>query len=348
MNGTRKLYLDFLRVISAIAVVSIHTKNMTGFSVGQGAVISLFAVCMQWAVPVFIMISGSLFLDKEKEISINSIYKKSIFKTIVLYVFWSSLYAFIMSIKYSRGDVIQFFKTFISDTISGHYHLWYLLMLLGLYIATPIIRACLAKDDVLLKYWLGICFIAIPLFKTVQLVPIFDSLFSKGFDTVNVGFATKYVMYYLLGYYLSKAELSKRVRHTIYILAVISFVFTSAGTVLFSLRDGKLNTFLSDSALPNQIIISTALFIFSKSFFTKHTFSVKAEKALTWVSSCTLGIYLLHPLLCECIFNKQPSDFALALFVIPLKIILIFCISLAVTSLLKFVAKKIKIIGFIV
>ena len=70
-SGKRIFYYDFLRVISALAVVWIHTS---GISVGTQPVgssawlVSLFYDAgVHWAVPIFVMISGVLFLGSDKK-----------------------------------------------------------------------------------------------------------------------------------------------------------------------------------------------------------------------------------------------------------------------------------------
>lgn len=76
MLNQRKNYIDLLRVISAFAVVVIHVTsaamNTTEVSSQTYMANALLNSIMRWAVPVFFMISGALFLDSKREVTTKS------------------------------------------------------------------------------------------------------------------------------------------------------------------------------------------------------------------------------------------------------------------------------------
>ena len=76
----RKNYFDLLRVISSFAVVVIHVTsaamNTTEVSSQTYMANALLNSIMRWAVPVFFMISGALFLDPKREVTT----KKALYK----------------------------------------------------------------------------------------------------------------------------------------------------------------------------------------------------------------------------------------------------------------------------
>lgn len=49
---------------------------------------------VRWGVPVFVMISGALFLDMD--IPIRKIYSKYVFRMIVSFIVWSIIYTLFM------------------------------------------------------------------------------------------------------------------------------------------------------------------------------------------------------------------------------------------------------------
>ena len=73
MERKRIDYIDWLRIICALAVIGIHItmtqpNNYTVQEIGKDNYIILTCVytLIQWAVPVFLMISGNLLLHSNK------------------------------------------------------------------------------------------------------------------------------------------------------------------------------------------------------------------------------------------------------------------------------------------
>ncbi len=92
----RVQYLDYLRVISAFAVIVIHDVSIelaeiNVFSI-DWALLNIFSGIARWAVPVFVMISGTLFLGRE--IPISKIYSKYVLRLVTAFVFWGVIYGF--------------------------------------------------------------------------------------------------------------------------------------------------------------------------------------------------------------------------------------------------------------
>jgi surface polysaccharide O-acyltransferase-like enzyme len=102
---------------------------------------SMYQQLVKWCVPIFVMISGAVFLRPTMNNNICRIYVKNILHILVVFIFWSLVYAsyqFMISDEPTiRGWVIHFLR--------GHFHMWFLLLILGLYILVPILR-------VLVKY----------------------------------------------------------------------------------------------------------------------------------------------------------------------------------------------------
>lgn len=68
-NSSRVIYLDILRIIAAFFIVVLHTAVTSLDSFGTTSwewnVSNFYDSISRWAVPVFVMISGALFLNKE-------------------------------------------------------------------------------------------------------------------------------------------------------------------------------------------------------------------------------------------------------------------------------------------
>ena len=75
--SSRVWYLDWLRAFACLAVVLIHCfatllDNSTVGEVGVGRALAwteILVICCRWAVPVFLMITGSLLLDPGRNVT---------------------------------------------------------------------------------------------------------------------------------------------------------------------------------------------------------------------------------------------------------------------------------------
>lgn len=107
----RKIYLDFLRVFATFAVMILHisaqnwhSTDVNGF---EWQVFNFFDSIVRWGVPVFVMISGSLFLNRETPLRI--IYSKYIRRMITAFIVWSAIYAF-----FQDGPIMSRVKALLS------------------------------------------------------------------------------------------------------------------------------------------------------------------------------------------------------------------------------------------
>ena len=139
-NGFKRIeYFDFLRFVAILAVITIHVSaqnwNHVDVSSGTWMVFCFFNSLSRWAVPIFLMISGTLFLKRNYDF--KRIYYKNILKIIVAFIFWSLVYSIF---NYLSG----YDKNYILESLFvGHYHLWYMFLIIGLYILVPLLKKLL-------------------------------------------------------------------------------------------------------------------------------------------------------------------------------------------------------------
>lgn len=156
MSKSREANFDLLRIISASAVVLLHISGsflQCSDAVPRNCTLPLMLInhIVRFAVPCFFMLSGAFVLDDERNVDYKYFYKKS-FKNIgvtsivfcVLYVLYgiARLMAGVFIFRRHRiGHVLPGLLTILKSLIKGEpfYHLWYLFVLVGLYIAAPFI-----------------------------------------------------------------------------------------------------------------------------------------------------------------------------------------------------------------
>ena len=119
-NKSRIIFYDILRLISSFSVVIIHISaiyyNKYNLGTYNWKISFYFNGITRFSVPIFFMISGDLFL--QKDILFKIIYLKYIKNLFIHYIIWS----FIYSIKGFNISKINA-KNIIFIFLNGHYHL---------------------------------------------------------------------------------------------------------------------------------------------------------------------------------------------------------------------------------
>ena len=86
-------YWDILRIAAMVFLVIRHSATATfEFVPTLGAdwwVCNVYGSLSAWMVPVFMMISGASFLDPGRNITIDRLYKRNIFRMLCAFFFWA-------------------------------------------------------------------------------------------------------------------------------------------------------------------------------------------------------------------------------------------------------------------
>lgn len=290
MEKQRIIYFDFLRIFAALAVILLHV------AAGQNVLNETYhySACFwngiaRWGVPVFVMISGALFLEPTKVITISNIFKKYIFRIAVLFLVWSLFYACLVCVSKNNFD----FHFFIKNLISGHFHQWFLYMIAGLYLITPILRPIAAKKDKnLLLYLLIIWFVITSVIPFITFIfPQTTNFFNKIINgKLNLYFPSSFLGYFVLGYYLHNFV---NIKNKVLIIMILLFSLSVIvlGEIKYSIPGTE--TFLFKSFSPFVIITAISIFLFIKN---KCLQTVQENKIITKLSNLTLGVYLIHPI----------------------------------------------------
>ena len=344
-TGGRLLYADVLRIFAAIAVIILHTSSFDWYSTPVSSyewkIFNVYDSATRWCVPVFLMLSGMLFLNVEKPMPTSRIYLKYIPRILSALVFWGVFYGIynliILSVDgyeaFTAADAIEIAKKFIFGP--PWYHLWYLYAIIALYILTPIFRVFMAaatRKDI--EYLLIVFFLfglVLPMVKKVLLD--FDATYKINFSIIEL---TGYAGYFFAGFYFAKYDIPKQLKNAIYILGVVSVVWTIVITSTISRASGKPDGYWYGYLLPTTMFTSYALFIAFKDVVGKIDFSEKSQSFILHLSSCTFGIYLVHDVILKLFWRYGFSASAFnPLVSIPLITASCFLISWAIVIVLK-------------
>lgn len=289
----------------------------------------------RWAVPMFVMISGALFLNKE--ISVKTLYSKYILRIATAFAGWSLLYAIIT-------DPTANIKGMIVNVLYGHYHMWFCYMIIGLYISLPILRK-IAESESVMKYFLGvtvvITFLLPQLIDITGILPGSGQLIGEIFDTVlrkfKIGIIGSFAGYFVAGYYLSKKDISMKWRKLIYILGAITLVVTAAGTVLVSRLQGNPSEMFFESATVHIAILSVSIFVFGKYEISKLRVVEKVGRHMANLSKYSFGSYLVHALILNVAWRVilvEATEIS-ALWGIPAISVAVFVVSMGISAVLN-------------
>ncbi|MBR5041527.1 MAG: acyltransferase family protein [Clostridiales bacterium] len=355
-TGSRIEYIDALRTLACFAVVLLHvsafnTANVP-FKSHEWNVFMVFEALTNWAVPVFVMISGAMMLSKEY--SYKDILKKA-GKLAFVFFIWSFLYLISDILIHGSSAFVKDF-IWLQVFLQGHYHMWYLIMLFGLYLIVPFMKP-IAKDKKLLKAFLILAFIfgffwpsvrdlmMIGKFKKILSVPFFGAIYRALInitDDLHLQMVLGFVGYFASGYAIHQIpEMNKK---KAVICSLLMFVF---GTVIVfcglkaSNSEGMAYTYLKYYQF-GVFLQAAGLFMLFKHVGTCGLVSLIAK-----LSPMSLGIYLMHPMILEILNKRDVSTLSFTSeFSVPVLTIVVFAVCAIITKLLfmmKISAKIVKL-----
>ena len=199
-------FLDVLRWSATAMVVMLHVVSgvtailSAEMTSDQRAVYYTAKALMTAGVPVFLMISGALLLNPEKQISVRKILTHYVRRILLALLVFGTVFAVIELYVTEKNFSLEIIGRGFLNTLSGKSwaHMWYLYELAGLYLATPLLRAVIRYGKKqLLQYGLILGF----LFSSF--IPFLEQL--SGFDLgFTFPFSGIYLFYYVSGYYFLK------------------------------------------------------------------------------------------------------------------------------------------------
>lgn len=342
-KNNRVHYLDTLRVLASFAVIVLHVsaENFGDYCNSQWVASNIYDSMTRWCVPVFVMISGALFLDPNRNVSYKTIFFKNIFRILTAFIFWSIVYAIYCHIFFTPINAAGL----ISEILIGHFHLWFLYMIIGLYLAVPILRQIAINKD-LSMYFMLLSFIfafCIPhIIDIIELSPTIKPIgliLNNIYTTFDFNIAAGFLGYFMLGYYLSNISFSKKTEQIIFILGIISFCLIAILTYsIFNLTHETCKTFYKYIS-PLVMLEAVAIFSWMK---RNEIISQKINSFIRKFSKLSFGIYLVHMLVFYTLRSLGVNaNIINPLFGIPAMSIAIFIIS----SITAYIVSKIPYIN---
>ena len=284
----KKGYIEWLRVISMVAVVFTHIGSTahtdfpnTYYGSMGGVLFQSIVNISHFAVPVFFMITGALLLDSQKEITINKILKKYVLRYCwVLLIFgWGFSYLELFA-QTKKIIISDFFISFVNMLQGKTWaHMWYLYTLIGMMLILPIMRAvtkkCSQKE---------IIYILVILFAFTSVFPIIDSIFGFNFGIV-FPINSVYMLYMFIGYLIDSINLkvSWPIFCVVEVLCIIILIFLAYFDVMQGL------------SIPMASYNSPLIIIFSVMLFNQmKLMNPSTNMIVRFLSYVSFGVYITH------------------------------------------------------
>lgn len=340
----RRVCYDVLRIVAAFSVVMLHSAAQFWYTLDinsrEWLVANSYNSVFRFGVPVFVMISGALFLDNEYELDIKRLYRHNILRLAVLFVIWSAIYGAwdCRFVTLRELGIVGLLR----EMVYGKYHLWFLPMLIGIYMLLPILKEWLEHARMeTLRYFLLLFFVVQICRETFAALTTMGELeYILGLGKVDM--VCSYIGYFLWGYYLSHVGVGDKLRRVIYIGALPAALCNILLGNYLALKAGAPVAEIYDSYGIFTFVIVTAVYVFAVEHINKPTFDSRAGRLIRELSADTLGVYLLHIGLLEGLEQIGLHNMLITNVIgIPLQAILCFAICIAAAALLR----RIPVVG---
>jgi surface polysaccharide O-acyltransferase-like enzyme len=300
----RPIQVDLIRTAAVLGVLLLHaandltTQTMSNLEIWRWITVDIYQSIGRMGVPLFVMLTGALLLAPGKADEPLGVFFKKRFSRIGLpFLFWGVVY-FIWDFYVENQPFTQAFL--IKSFLSGPYFtFWYLYMLTGLYLATPLLRVMVANlSQKLMKYFIVLWFVG------TALVPLIPFLTSGAFSSTayyldgNVFVIPSYVGYFVLGAYLVNVKVTNR--KLLAGLTVLGVGLSALGTYIIAMSVGGGTTyFFQEYISPTMILAAVPFFLLLNSYTPKPSTTDATKPSWTKrimhvISENTLPIFLFH------------------------------------------------------
>lgn len=290
----RAYWIDYTRVIAALCVILCHcTESIYNMNIeilmGYSTLSRLFCLFSftigRLGVPLFLMISGYLLLDREYSAEkTKQFYRRNLLKLLCITELWILISYLVWCVRNNIPmKILDLVKQLLFFDSFKMNHLWYMPMILECYMLIPFISNALAKtsDSVLLVVVTLSSFI---LFGVPTFVSITNVVNISVHSQYNQGLFSIYWLYLVLGYVVKKKELVLS-RRFAFVLAVLSLL------IIVFIQMWAYNKEIKFSLWYNNFFLLLSSFFLFLSFSKNN---IPENNVIVRLSNTSFGVYLIH------------------------------------------------------
>jgi len=300
---SRLIWLDALRVLACFGIIAIHIWAPVTYMLScvplftwwaGNAVIVLIA---SWSIPMFVMISGALLLSSPNHEYVLRFFSR---RTRLFWqtAFWTAFFVVLRLATESDYNARQA----VVDIKYGipFYHMWFLNMILGLYVCTPILCRFVRSVP---PFWRITSMLLILFLSMVW--PLVQRYYFPAYQQTLLTLFMPFIGYYLLGYELMNIKVERNMAPRFAIL----FMSTAVLLLFLSFLAARKTItilpvwWLQGAFSPMVLVMSVSLFQFFHAVGEElanneqHSIAIKRFAIVVEkLTPLTLGIYIIHPL----------------------------------------------------
>ncbi|WP_407374762.1 acyltransferase [Methanobrevibacter sp.] len=345
MTKTRIFYYDVLRLMAIIGIIFCHTAlqyviaDMGTFNF----YVSSFYDCFRdFCIPIFVMLSGALLLNKKD--TLGSFLKRRFSRIFVPFLFWVLIYI-IYSAIFVKGsfEISYAFDIFLGKGGTLGVAFWFIWMIIIVYIAIFIINWIAEKFNFSSRFFdvlaaLSVIFILMQQF----------GLISVGREFSLIYYYVSFINYAVIGYYLSRNSYLDRIiglKGAVILTFIMSFglyLYYICGYVVPQSMSAARFTYLGYFTVI-ILLISSGIFVMFK-YLDRTDLSSKIRdseygKAIAVLSQFSYGIFLTHYMILHILKMHINSFIPLltlnSIVAIPALVFLTFIVSLLILLVLN-------------
>lgn len=288
LSGPRKQFLDVLRVLATCAVVLMHVltgaTDVTDASIVPEYRSLLLSVMdlVTWCVPIFLLISGYLFLNPKRTLTYPVMIKKYCRRIALAILLFGVPYAASELVVAERTFRIRMIPEALKMTLMGHTwsHMWYLYLILFLYLITPLLKKVLR----VLPVW-GVAAVMAVIFLGSSVAPFLNKVLDVNSIPVLPDGGV-YFLYYLCGYFFAVREVCVDKGRNVWLTAAVAVL--ALGMILSRTLAG----FSIQMAYNYPFTVLLAVLLFAAGW----NGSIKKYR-IPWqeAGALSFAVYLVHP-----------------------------------------------------
>lgn len=326
---------DLLRVAAIFFVIWLHVAAaavLPGAALARPGWFSanLLSSFSRWCVPAFVLLSGALLLNRPLHHNPRAFYHARFRRILPPLLFWTVFYILWIFLNGRRIDFAPLGQPLLQGRV--YYHLWFIYMIAGLYLAAPLISALLEKIGPGRQPGLAVLILA------AGMVEIIVRRSLGGSEMLFPFLWIPYTGYFILGHWLAQHE--PRFTGILYAAAfVLGCLLTASGAAGLlaageadRLADPQLWDLVYEYFSPGVALAAVAAFRWCQCL--KSPALEKHARLLRTLSDLTFGVYLAHPLFLDLFLKFGLRVDRAPLLFIPLLSMAVFALSLGLAALL--------------
>ncbi|GEM_PF-415042 len=298
-SGNHLVWPDVLKIAAVYAVIVIHTAAPYLLLKNGGTLYSWWAgniydSLSRWCIPVFVMLSGFFLIDKYRDEKLASFFTRRFSRVLIPLVVWSLAY-FLWRTYANNEDLSlsSFIPMLLEEPV--YYHLWFMYLVLGLYVITPVIgiyaKGTRARH---LWYYLALWFVLASGLTFVESWFGVTTYVSPGPGNSVFNFTG----YFVLGWMLKDVELTPWRKPLLALLFLLGLLITSYGTYFATVtkNSGEFDGIFYEYSSFSVFMMAVPVFLLGKglrlSFLSGNPGC--ARRLIRATAACVPGIYLVH------------------------------------------------------